>query len=189
MKHFINMCSLEKLPKKGTYTLMITVSDELEVNVGRLGVKTFLPGCYIYTGSALGKGATSLPNRLARHLKTVKKRHWHIDYLLANKNVSIEAIVIISSKEKLECKVNQFIRDQTKAKAPIPKFGASDCPNRCKSHLLYCRNKNISMKFVNSSKESLAKTALFQTKIRSLTEFPILSMTKGKDFFVRQIPF
>ncbi|MFQ6068459.1 MAG: hypothetical protein ACE5KD_02840 [Candidatus Bathyarchaeia archaeon] len=58
----------EKLPEKGVYTLIIFVSDKLKISVGRLGIKTFSSGYYVYTGSALGRGATSLPNRLARHL-------------------------------------------------------------------------------------------------------------------------
>lgn len=131
------MPSLKKLPEKGTYTLIMFVSNELKVDAGGLGVKAFLPGYYAYTGSALGKGATSLPNRLARHLKTVKRKHWHIDFMLADKNVSIEAIAVVSSKEKLECKINQLIKNKMDAKVLIPRFGASDCQNKCKSHLLF----------------------------------------------------
>jgi Uri superfamily endonuclease len=116
------------------------------MNVGKLGIKTFLPGYYAYTGSALGKGASSLPNRLARHLKTAKKKHWHIDFLLADENVSIEAMVVVSSKQKLECQVNQLIRNQMKAKIPVPEFGACDCNRRCGSHLLYFGNKDIMLK-------------------------------------------
>lgn len=99
---------LKKLPKKGTYTLIILVSNELKVNVGKLGIETFLPGYYVYTGSALGKGATSLPNRLARHLKTLKKKHWHIDFLLSKKEASIKAIVAVSGKQNSECEINQY---------------------------------------------------------------------------------
>jgi sugar fermentation stimulation protein A len=132
-----NMSSLENLPEKGTYLLIISVADKLKVKVRRLGVKTFLAGYYVYTGSAVGKGSTSLPNRLARHLRTVKRKHWHIDFLLAAKNVSIKAVVVIPSKQNLECEVNQHIKKQMKAKVLIRKFGASDCENRCESHLLF----------------------------------------------------
>jgi len=134
------MPPLEKLHEKGTYVLLIFVSNVLEVNAGGLGVKTFLPGYYAYTGSALGKGVISLPKRLTRHLKTAKKKHWHIDFLLANTHANIEAIIIVSSKEKLECKVNQLLREKMKAKVLVPKFGASDCQNKCGSHLLFFPN-------------------------------------------------
>ena len=107
------------------------------MNVGKLGIETFLPGYYVYTGSALGKGATSLPNRLARHLKTLKKKHWHIDFLLSKTEASIEAIAAVSGTQNSECEINQFIRSQMKAKVLIPKFGASDCKNNCESHLLF----------------------------------------------------
>jgi Uri superfamily endonuclease len=131
------MPSLEKLPEKGTYILLIFVTDVLKVSVGELGVKIFWPGYYTYTGSALGKGASSLLNRLARHLKTAKKKHWHIDFLLPNTHVNIEAIIVISSNRKLECEVNQLLREKIKAKVTIPKFGASDCQKKCGSHLLF----------------------------------------------------
>ncbi|MCW3985408.1 MAG: DUF123 domain-containing protein [Candidatus Bathyarchaeota archaeon] len=105
-----------------------------------------MPGYYVYTGSALGKGATSLPNRLARHLKTLKKKHWHIDFLLSKKEASIEAIAAVSGNPNSECEINQFIRSQMKAKVLIPKFGASDCKNNCESHLLYVGNEAIKRK-------------------------------------------
>ncbi len=137
MKHLTDMQSSKMLHEKGTYTLLVSVSSKLKVNVGKLGLKAFLPGYYAYTGSALGKGATSLPNRLARHLKTVKNKHWHIDFLLGDENVAVEAVFCVSNEQNLECQVNQSIKRQLDAKVLIPEFGASDCKNQCKSHLLY----------------------------------------------------
>ena len=77
----------------GTYTLLLFVSKDVTVTVGRLGKRKFPRGYYSYTGSALGKGATCLKNRVARHLKKEKRCFWHIDYLLADQNVSVEAVV------------------------------------------------------------------------------------------------
>lgn len=145
MKHLANTLSTKELLEKGTYTLMISVSGKLQVSVGKLGLKAFLPGYYAYTGSALGKGATSLPNRLARHLKAVKSKHWHIDFLLGNENVTVEAVFCVSNGQNLECQVNQSIRRQLNAEILIPEFGASDCRNQCKSHLLYFGRRNAQL--------------------------------------------
>jgi len=128
--------------KKGTYILRIFVSRNVEITVGKLGKKLLSRGYYTYTGSALGKGATSLPVRLKRHLKHTKAKHWHIDYLLANKAAQIKGIIIIPQDIKLECKVNQSIRNSLKAEIPVPKFGASDCTDGCGSHLLFIQNTN-----------------------------------------------
>ena len=68
-----------------TYQLIIHVKRSIMVQVGKLGRFHFPAGYYVYTGSAK-KG---MKNRLARHQSESKKMHWHIDYLLANKNVKI----------------------------------------------------------------------------------------------------
>lgn len=116
---------------------MISVPNETSVEVGKLGVKTFLPGIYTYTGSALGKGAVSLPNRLSRHLRSVKTNHWHIDYLLSIEDVYIEAVFVASSDTNLECKINQLVNAKMHGQVSILSFGASDCKNNCQSHLLF----------------------------------------------------
>jgi len=48
------------------------------IKVGALGEKCFDEGYYAYIGSAL----SGLKGRINHHLKTGKKLHWHIDYLL-----------------------------------------------------------------------------------------------------------
>jgi len=129
--------------------------------VGRLGIETFLPGYYVYTGSALGKGATSLPNRLARHIKTMKKKHWHIDFLLTKKEATIEAIAIVPNKQNSECHINQLIKSKMKAKVLIPKFGASDCKNGCESHLLYVGKKVINRKICTLFRKKFGEDCTF----------------------------
>ncbi|MCW4022871.1 MAG: GIY-YIG nuclease family protein [archaeon] len=120
----------------GVYTLLLFVSHEVTVTAGKLGKQKFPRGYYTYTGSALGKGA-SLKNRISRHLKKEKKMFWHIDYLLANKSVSVRLIVVAETKKKIECKVNCYLKDTSGAKILVKGFGASDCKNNCESHLLY----------------------------------------------------
>jgi len=65
--------------------------------------QVFSEGYYTYTGSALGNGATSLKHRLARHLKKQKQKFWHIDYLLANQNLSIAAVITAKTKKDRMC--------------------------------------------------------------------------------------
>ena len=94
-------------------------------------------GYYTYTGSALGKGASSLKHRIARHLRKEKRKFWHIDYLLADKNVSVEAVIVAETNENMECKTNHYLKSIMGAKVQVKGFGASDCRKNCTSHLLY----------------------------------------------------
>lgn len=121
----------------GIYVLLLFVSEEITLTIGKLGIHNFTRGYYSYTGSALGNGATSLKNRIKRHLRKEKRKFWHIDYLLAEENVSIEAVILIETYEKVECETNQNIKNTIGAKVPIIGFGSSDCRKNCGSHLLY----------------------------------------------------
>jgi Uri superfamily endonuclease len=166
------MSTLKTHLENGTYTLIILASDELMIAAGGLGLIDVLPGYYTYTGSALGNGSSSLQLRLARHLRISKKKRWHIDFLLADKNVNVEAIATVLSKQPLECQINQLINRQMKARILIPKFGASDCQNGCGSHLLYFGKREIKHKIhalfkrefgTKSAFHDLARTSPFRT--------------------------
>lgn len=138
---------IEKLPTQGIYTLIIFLSKEIRLNVGKLGIQRFPKGYYAYTGSALGTGASSLKNRVSRHLKKKGKRNrWHIDFLLAHENATIIAVVATQTKRKVECEMNRYIKEATEAKSSIAGFGASDCKEGCKSHLLYFGEEDIRLK-------------------------------------------
>jgi Uri superfamily endonuclease len=130
------ICSLE-LSKKGIYTLILFLSKEVHLNIGKLGKRMFPEGYYTYTGSAFGKGASSLKNRITRHMRKKKKKFWHIDYLLANENVSIKAVVVAETNENMECTLNRYLKNIEGAKVQVKEFGASDCRKKCGSHLLY----------------------------------------------------
>jgi len=121
----------------GIYTLLLFLSKQVTLTIGKLGKQRFPMGYYTYTGSALGKGASSLKHRIARHLRKDKRRFWHIDYLLADENVSVEAVIVAETNENMECKTNQHIKTIMGAKVQVKGFGASDCRKNCKSHLLY----------------------------------------------------
>jgi Uri superfamily endonuclease len=126
-----------ELPTNGTYTLILFLPKVIDLNIGKLGKKRLLKGYYTYTGSALGKGATNLRYRIARHLRKKKRKFWHIDYLLANKNVSMKAVIAVETKENMECTINRYLKKIVGVKVQVRGFGASDCRKNCRSHLLY----------------------------------------------------
>ena len=139
---------IQALPTNGIYTLIIFLSKEIWLNVGKLGQQKFPKGYYTYTGSALGKGASSLKRRVSRHLQKKKRNFWHIDFLLANENATVTVVVAAQTNEKLECNLNRYIKREGEAKIVVKGFGASDCRENCESHLLYFGEENIKSKIV-----------------------------------------
>lgn len=107
-----------------TYQLLIEIGQAVDVVVGRLGRCYFPPGLYIYTGSA----KRNLEARIARHLRSEKRLHWHIDYLLAADGVRVAGV---RRYVEGECAINQA----TPGTVPVPGFGATDCHRHCGSHL------------------------------------------------------
>ncbi|MBN1502166.1 GIY-YIG nuclease family protein [Candidatus Woesearchaeota archaeon] len=110
----------------GIYCLIINVKKNINVNVGALGIMQFSNGTYVYVGSA----QNNLKKRIDRHLSQNKKIHWHIDYLLNNKNVNIKKVFYNHAGKEEECKVANHLSD---IEEPIKGFGCSDC--NCSSHL------------------------------------------------------
>ena len=117
--------------QRGTYALLLLMNQATSILVGRLGRIRFPAGSYVYVGSALGSGG--LPARLARHLRQAKKRHWHIDHLLAV--AQIVHVRFDASGARLECGWAQRLLQVPGAEVLMPGFGSSDC--RCPTHLLY----------------------------------------------------
>ncbi len=114
---------------KGAYVLLIELKRGREISIGSLGCVRFRKGFYAYVGSAMG----GIESRMLRHLRTSKKRYWHIDYLL--KDGKIIEIMCISSDRKEEC----IIADKFRLRHVfVPGFGCSDCC--CPSHLFYSPN-------------------------------------------------
>lgn len=113
----------------GTYALVIALGAALRLRAGRLGVHSLAPGYYVYTGSALG----GLSGRLRHHLKSEKRLHWHIDYLL--QETTVAQIWYALGQLSLECTWNDVVRGLPGAVSSIPGFGSSDC--QCSSHLTY----------------------------------------------------
>jgi endonuclease-3 len=133
----IDVSQVSQLSSSGVYTLILFVSKEVTVTIGSLGRQGFPRGYYSYTGSALGKGSSNLKHRISRHLRKEKRQFWHIDYLLSDENVSIEAVIAAKTNKNIECNLNSYLKSLSGAEITINRFGASDCKKNCKSHLLY----------------------------------------------------
>ncbi len=115
---------------KGSYTLLIQLPEEQTITTGRLKATYFPRGYYAYVGSAMG----GFKSRLNRHLKSDKKPHWHIDYLL--EKASISEIILYETKDRTECAIAQALSGQFES---IPGFGSSDC--KCRSHLFFAADE------------------------------------------------
>lgn len=113
---------------KGTYIIFIRIDKEILITLSK--EKTLIkPGYYLYVGSAFGRGGLS--SRLHRHIRKLKKKHWHIDQITMSKSSAIEGIGIMIDK-KTECKISKLLTDLPSF-IPIVGFGNSDC-NSCVSH-------------------------------------------------------
>lgn len=116
------------MKQKGSYILLISLDVKTHIQVGKLGELDFLPGHYLYCGSALN----GLAKRIDHHLGTKKKLHWHIDYLLSSADV-VEVWVNLSP-QRMECQLAQAVLTLPGATVPVPGFGSSDC--NCQTHLI-----------------------------------------------------
>ena len=119
---------------RGTYTIIVYCSRERHRIFGRLGRAKLRRGSYLYTGSAMGSGSTSLERRLKRHEAHSKTVRWHIDYLTSMPECTVTGAVYVASNKRLECDVNLAISEKLKLHPVLPRIGASDC--RCDGHLL-----------------------------------------------------
>ena len=115
---------------KGCYVLLIGLPADETVTAGRLGPIRFRGGHYAYVGSALG----GLRSRLNRHLRSEKKAHWHIDYLLEKARIS--EIVTCETDVRVECVIARALWGRFDS---VAGFGSSDC--RCRSHLFFSTAK------------------------------------------------
>jgi Uri superfamily endonuclease len=108
----------------GLYQLRIRLRRPATVEVGALGKCHFPAGWYVYTGSA----RNGLAQRVGRHLRHGKRKHWHIDYLLAVAD-EVEAFVL-PGEEPTKCELH---RPLAGGQMPVSGLGPLDCG--CLSHL------------------------------------------------------
>ena len=113
---------------KGVYVLVISVSKNVKVNIGKLGAVTFRKGFYAYVGS----DQNNLEKRIARHLRRSKKLFWHIDYFLNSKYTGVAEVFWKETGKAKECETAKKMGGVGQL---VPGFGSSDCS--CKSHLVF----------------------------------------------------
>lgn len=123
---------------RGTYSLVVEVSEAATIEVGALGPVAFEPGWYAYAGSARGPGGFA---RLDRHWEVAagdrEVRHWHLDYLLGHGAASVDATFQTADVDG-ECAIAAAEDGR-----PIPAFGSSDCD--CPSHLHYHAQRDAAL--------------------------------------------
>ena len=120
---------------KGVYVLVISVSKDIRVSVGALGSVNFEKGLYAYVGSA----QNNLEKRIKRHLRKVKRKFWHIDYLLENEFVGVVKVLYKEAEKSEECKIASRLGENS---IPVENFGCSDCG--CISHLFRLKGSDCS---------------------------------------------
>lgn len=124
---------------KGSYILVISILDNIDLIVGALGRISFEKGTYLYIGSGMGgNGSAALERRVNKHLRpsTQKKTHWHIDFILNHERSSLNRIYIIPSLIRLECIIAKELIEISDSS--VKDFGSSDC--QCRSHMFYFKN-------------------------------------------------
>jgi Uri superfamily endonuclease len=117
---------------KGTYVLLIELTQPADIVIGRKGRINFKAGYYAYVGSALN----SLEKRVERHLCKEKKIHWHVDYLL--EKAEVRHVIYAETDKKVECKIAGKLATTFEG---IKDFGCSDC--KCRSHLFYGKDLGV----------------------------------------------
>mgnify|MGYP001032364332 CR=1 FL=1 len=115
---------------KGTYAIIVELTNDKRISVGKLGRINFRKGYYLYVGS----GQNSLETRIARHLRKRKKKFWHIDYLLVKREARIKEVWVAENR-RVECLTARKILEEVNIPLIARKFGSSDC--RCPTHLFY----------------------------------------------------
>ena len=125
---------------KGAYLLIMEIKQTVTIQIKSLGSVSFAPGEWVYVGSGMGNGSTSIENRLLRHFRDDKKIYWHIDYLLSAGAMVTKALGIESQKH-VECLLARTLSDHDNF-LPGPRgFGSSDCRKGCGTHIYHYQGK------------------------------------------------
>lgn len=118
-----------KIPRSpGAYALLLKMASPINMRLKSGNQIAIASGWLIYCGSAKGPGG--LQARLARHFRTEKKPHWHVDHL----TVQADMLSAIPLPGADECAIAQVLQHSSSF-SPGPKgFGSSDC-TLCTTHL------------------------------------------------------
>lgn len=120
----------EMQAETGTYALVLESRSWQKVQIGRWREIEIQPGYYVYIGSAFGPGGVQA--RVARHFRTDKKQHWHIDFLRAQ--LTPLGAWVSHGLGRLEHSWAGTLAGLG-GFTPVAGFGCSDC--RCHSHLFH----------------------------------------------------
>ena len=134
---------------KGTYVLIVSVTQMKRLEIGRLGTFDVVPGFYAYIGSAFCAGG--LRARIGHHLGSTAAPHWHIDYLLGIAE-PIE-VWFSTASQKLERHWAGLLEKASNFRTPIARFGSSDYHRSRTSHLFYTRHRPSFRWFQQTLKE------------------------------------
>lgn len=124
---------------KGAYSLIIKLESTVNIQVKSLGKVTFEAGTWVYIGSAMGEGSTSLENRIKRHFQSEKTNFWHIDHLL-DMDVKLLKAFWAQSPIHTECDIAQEIESRDEFQVGPRHFGSSDCRRGCSAHIFRFMN-------------------------------------------------
>ena len=116
----------------GAYLLILRIGAPVELAIESLGRPRLDRGVYVYAGSALGPGGIGA--RLARHFRSDKRPHWHIDHLMA----VADAVGAVAVPGGGECDLVRRLKASPRSHQPVGSFGSSDC-RVCRSHLVALR--------------------------------------------------
>jgi sugar fermentation stimulation protein A len=109
----------------GSYILILHLTKDASIEVGKLGFLSFQKGYYLYVGSA----KRNLKKRMARHMRRRKNPFWHIDYLREEADTCIP--IPVRSSAPLQCCMAKRLGEI--ADWSVSDFGSSDC--QCDTHL------------------------------------------------------
>lgn len=142
-------------PKQpGTYALLMQLARGAPIDVGQLGRFHFPAGWYIYVGSARGPGG--LAARVARHRRSSKRLHWHVDYLRIHARPALVWYAV--GDRRRECAWVQALSQLRSASIPVHGFGASDC--RCPAHLVHFGSRPRLSAFAHQIDDHIAEEIL-----------------------------
>ena len=116
-----------------TYLLIVKVTRNARISVGRLEDTEFKRGLYLYIGSA----KRGLDKRIARHLTKQKKLHWHIDYILSSEQISVLEVWTKEANE--ECAIAHMVSNIHETEIVRKGIGSSDC--KCFTHFCFFNGK------------------------------------------------
>ncbi len=112
----------------GADLLAIDRDRRLEFAISTLPGAVLASGSYVYAGSAHGPGG--IRARLARHFRSGKTIHWHVDRLVAAGRIVAARV----EPGGVECALLARVLSRPACRVPVPGFGSSDC-RRCLAHL------------------------------------------------------